>query len=289
MRSSDLHSLFGQVGIVFQPLIESVASKLPGIKYQFMEPEEFRGILHSSLQEGNRIYWTEMLYRAHWAASANILRHKRWHAACLSLSAQPANFLGFTAALRGLLEAAADGYFSLGAVPLTLAENHRNIKHALSGEAKDLAISPDLENLLIHFQYGRKIKKDETAPDPHKAKSATDYLSAADGVGNKELKTLYSELCQLVHPAAHSVLWFGEESAGTITLTNADDKEWILDLCKRHSEAISSLQMLSINPCLLIFKILNMFSVKSLWIDYVNMIDMSKVPSWLKIKKALSI
>lgn len=228
-----------------------------------------------------------MLSRTHWAAASNILRHKRWHNACLKLYAPEPNYLGFTASLRGLLEAAADAYHSLAAVPLILAENHAGIKEMLSGRATSCAISQELEDMLIHFHYGRKTAKGEAAPDSHKAATADAYLRAADGSGRTDMKNLYAELCQIVHPAAQSVLWMVVGS-GEIGVLTGDDKKWILDLCRRHTSAIDGVYTESINPCIFILKVLNQFPVRELWTEDVNSMRMDNVPAWSRIQTAFA-
>ncbi len=288
MSSSLAQELFGQVGAVFHELITSLASEVSGKTYHFMEHEKFRQLLERSPGEGIRIYWTELLSRAHWAAASNILRHKRWHDACLKLYASEPNFLGFTACLRGLLEAAADAFYSLGAVPLTLADNHARIKEMLSGRAASFATSQELEDMLIHFHYARKPAKGEAMPDSHRAATADAYLRAADGTSRTDMKDLYAELCQVVHPAAQSVLRMTVGSEETGVLTGGEDKAWIQDLCKRHATAIDGVHMLSINTCILILKVLNRFPVRGLWTDRVNSVSMDSIPAWSKIQTAFA-
>jgi hypothetical protein len=125
-------------------------------------------------------------------------------------------------------------------------------------------------------------------PDSHKAASADTYLRAADGAGRTNMKDLYAELCQVVHPAAQSIMWMVIGSGESGYLTAGDDKRWILDLCRRDSAAIDALHMLSINTCVLILKVLNRFSVHQLWVEYVNLVQMDNVPVWSKILKAFA-
>jgi len=171
---------------------------------------------------------------------------------------------------------------------LTLADNHAAIKEMLSGRATSFAISQELEDMLIHFHYGRKTAKGETVPDSHKAATADTYLRAADGSGRTHMKDLYAELCQVVHPAAQSVLWMTVGSDETGVLTGGEDKAWILDLCKRHVTAIDGVHMQSINTCVLILKVLNRFPVRELWAEHVNSVGMDNVPAWSKIQGAFA-
>jgi hypothetical protein len=282
--------LFGRAGEVFHDLIESLAAVLPGAHYTFMAPEEYQEVLRRSPGEGMRIYWTEILSRAHWAAASNIMRHKRWHEACLALYEPRPNYLGFAAALRGLLEAAADAYYSLRGVPLTLAEHHVMIRAALSGTTTRFALSEELENALLHFQFARRLTKGNPAPESHKAFTADIYLRAADGPGRTNMKDLYAELCEVVHPAATSLLWMASPagSPDDATLTSGNDKEWILSLCRRHASAIDALHMQSVNASILIFKVLNRFPLPPLNVPAVDRISMAEVRMWSKIESALA-
>jgi hypothetical protein len=281
--------VFGNTGTVFHEVIGSLALTASGTTYDFMELEAFRRLAEKTPGQAARVYWTEMLGRAHWAAMSNVLRHKRWQDACIRLFAPEPNYLGFAASLRGLLEASADAFYSLGSVPLTLANIHSAIESNLSGNATCMAISRELEQMLIHFHYGRRAEKKQTVPDGHRAETATTYLRGADGVDRGPMMLLYEELCQLAHPAAQSLLWMvegrGEES---IVSTTGDDRAWILNLCERHRNALDDLQMNSVNTCILILKVLNKFPIRRFWTEYVDTVRMDAVPMWTKVRNAFS-
>ena len=286
MSATVAKELFGRAGELFHDLIEGLASAVLGAKYTFVDPERFQVVLRRSPGEGMRIYWTETLERAHWAAASNVLRHKRWLDACLALYAPEANYLGFAASLRGLLEAAADAYYSLSAVPRTLADHHAMIEEALSGSSTRFALSEQLEDALIHFQFARRLTKGDPAPASHKAVTADTYLRAADGPGRSNMRDLNAELCEVVHPAATSLLWMAAESSASAALTSGHDKEWILALSRKHARAIDALHMQSVNASILIFKVLNRFPLPALSVRAVDGINMEDVPMWSKIENA---
>src|SRR5262249_41369594 len=158
------------------------------------------------------VYWSEILYRAHMAAASALLRTHRWLAGAVSAIHRP-NILSHAANLRGLLEACADTYHSLRVVPGALAGWHAEIRRALAGE-QDKVWTTDLEDTLIHFLYGRKVARGETAPDSHRALCSRDYLdslreafqryaidSAAAELAPSRVGECYGRLCELVHPA----------------------------------------------------------------------------------------
>ena len=71
-------------------------------------------------------------------------------------------------------------------------------------------------------------------------------------------------------------------------MTAGEDKVWIQDLCRRHTTAIEMAHMQSINTCILVFKVLNRFPVRELWMEHLNSLDMDNVPAWLKIQTAFA-
>jgi hypothetical protein len=288
MDTSGRHSLFGTSGDLFAPVLDRIAEDVIGAEYRFMDVEQFARLLAADQPESARVYWSEMLFRAHWAASSNILRHRRWFQGCIRLCEEQPNFLGFAACLRGFVEASADAVHSLGPVPLTLADNYRAIAEALAGKATRIELSPKLEDKLIHFQFARKLQKGESAPSSHQVATVDTYLRSADAPTESRMKTLYSELCQMVHPAAHSLLWMSIASEDSVRLSSGDDKAWIEGFCKRHVKAIERLQMQSINISILVLKVLNRFRLIGLVSQFVESLDMGDVPGWLKIKRALA-
>ena len=75
-----------------------------------------------------------------------------------------------------------------------------------------MMISKELEDTLIHFTHARKLSKGEDAPSTHRARQPWEYIKRIEEMNNNGVKELYSELCELVHPAADSVLmWFVKE------------------------------------------------------------------------------
>jgi len=284
MSESIVKEVFGNAGEVFQPLVDSITSEIIGSKYLFLDIEKFEQL---PPEEMNRVYWTELLYRAHWAASSNLLRHKRWVNACLALYHPTPNYLGFCAALRGLVEAAADASHSLGGVPLTLAGNYRSIQNALTRKADALIVLQDLEDMLIHFHFARKLHKSEQAPDPHKAKSANAYISSIEPPDKPLVKPLYAQLCQVVHPAAQSLLWMSPAVTEDVELLPGDDKTWITELCGAHQEAIEWAQMQSVNTSIFILQVLNLFPIDQLKTKSVEKVNTSSMPLWHKIDRAL--
>jgi len=286
MSVSIIKEVFGKAGNVFQPLVESITAEVVGSKYTFLDPEDFKRLPPKEMM---RVYWTEMLYRAHWGASSNLLRHKRWANACLALYHPNANYIAFCAALRGLTEAGADASYSLGNVPLTLAENYGSIVTALRRKAQVFTACKDLENMLIHFQFARKLEKFEQALDVHKAELSATYIASIEHPDKSLIKPLYAHLCQVVHPAAQSLLWMSPAETENIEISHGDDKTWITALCEDYRKAIEWVQMQSVNSSIFVLKVLNLFPIEEVKTKRVENINMSSMPLWHKIDRALKL
>jgi hypothetical protein len=122
--------------------------------FEFMPIDEFQRLASSDFAEGAKVYWREILYRAHLAAVAALARHSRWIDSCLRNYSPGSNFLGFACCLRGLLESSSDIFYSLRGVPLTIAGSIVQVRQALMGELRTAGYASEkLENLLIHFIY----------------------------------------------------------------------------------------------------------------------------------------
>jgi hypothetical protein len=184
-----------------------------------------------------------------------------------------------------MTEAAGDVVHSLGAVPETLAGCSSKVCAALHGKSSEFVLSSDLENALIHFQFSRRLNKGEKAPATHKAESPTMYIETINHP-DYSVKELYSELCQVVHPAAQSMQWFTEMSQEGWTLAQPQDAEHILDLCLRHKGSIEWIQTQSVNTTIFILQVLNAFPLPIVRTKSVQAINMKSIGLHSKIKAA---
>ena len=174
---------------------------MPSAEYEALE----------SIAERNQVYWQEILYRAHFGACTALMRLREWlHGSERALADE--TVLMLAVGIRGFLEAAADTWQSFKDVPSSLADYHMVVRRAIKGELfEQLALAPELESMLIHFAYARKLKPDE-GPALHSATTAKDTISAIEESA-PEIGTVYAALCDYAHPAAASVFRF----AGKIT------------------------------------------------------------------------
>lgn len=284
--SNTIKDFFGQAGEIYPPIVQKLLGDAYDKQYKFISLEDFERL---DIVDSNYTYWIEILYRSHWAATSNLIRHNKWHELCCNSSLIKPNYIAFCSGLRGLLECAADTYDALGGVPLTLAHASKHIENALMRRpVSSRAVSEELENSLIHFSYARKLQKLEVAPKSHEAKTASNYISLLDSV-DLPLKNLYSELCQVVHPAHQSTAWLVERTEQYYTIRKSDDQIFILDLCERYKECIEYIQMSPINISMFIFKVLNKSKCSELHNLSAEKYDMSQSALHKKIQDAIAL
>ncbi|MBD9561719.1 hypothetical protein [Pseudomonas sp. PDM09] len=275
MEDVTVENFFGKAGNIYPPIIKSLLEGAYNKKYDFLPLKQFEAL---NSVEINYVYWVEILYRAHWAATSNLIRHDKWFDACISNSVIKPNYISFCSGLRGLLESTADTYFSLGSVPLTLANSSGYIDDALGRRpAKKLAVSEELENALIHFSFARKLNKGEDSPASHRAATAGEYMSQLDS-DELPIKRLYAELCQVVHPAHQSTAWVVENLGESYWVREPQDLMFISDLCQRYASCIEYIQMASVNISMFVYKAINEFDLVELINPSAKDYNMSQSP-----------
>ena len=213
--SSVEERILGLTGERYLKSTDWLVSELDNHQYSIIDNEVFSNIMKTDHLEGMRIYWSELLYRAHIAASTSIVRSRRWIEGVIAGYAGP-NFLIYAAAMRSLLESAADTVSALISVPATLAENFRMIENALTKRPTDILVEcTELEDTLIHYSHGRKVKREEEKPPKsHHAKTISDYLDILER-GVPGVSNMYTLLCDVVHPGASSVFYLLDGDAGS--------------------------------------------------------------------------
>ena len=207
-----------------------------------------------SIAERNQVYWQEILYRAHFGACTALMRLHEWlHGSKRALADE--NVLMLAAGIRGFLEAAADTFQSFSDVPSSLADCHMVVHRAIKGEFfEQPALAPELESMLIHFAYARKLKQDE-GPTLHNAKTAKDTISAFEEPA-PAIGTVYAKLCDYAHPARSSVFRFAREITQPDSVT-FDPEGWAGE-DSRNSHALCEVGrvalMLGVGPVVMTLK-----------------------------------
>lgn len=283
-------TLFGALGATTAEICQDISRGFAGKQFEFMDHAEFEALV-PNLSAMNLIYWKEILFRIYSASALNILRHRQWQNACICAFRSPGNLIAFAAGMRGLLEGAQDVCYSLGSIPLSLAQNRPRIESALTGNMRDMAFVIDgFEDRLIHFVYGRKIGKTdgEIFPNSHVAKEPKDYRNAI-GLPEEQrelFRQLYDHLCGICHPTTFSLAHFLEAKTNGFRITPGKDETYILALCRKYESVISLSLSLSITLSAVCLKALNWFPLPEVKCIEVEKWNFDNVIIWRKAQAA---
>ena len=284
-RVTEGAGLFGPEAVFLTSLLDSFARSAKPCTYRIMRPAEFAAL--ESIAERNKVYWQEILYRAHFGACTALMRLHEWlHGSKRALADE--NVLMLAAGIRGFLEAAADTFESFSDVPSSLADCHMLVRRAIKGEFHEqLAVAPELESMLIHFAHARKLKPGE-GPELHSAKTAKDTLSAIAKL-EPTITTVYAALCDHAHPARSSVFRFAREitQPDKVTFDPQVGSEKIREILTLSGEVGRVALMLGVAPVVVTLKVLNSFAfapVASPWADGVSLPFSS---TWRELERRL--
>ena len=100
-----------------------------------------------------------------------------------------------------------------------------------------------------------------------------------------DLYECYSNLCEVTHPAKQSLDLFFEENNYILTININKDEEYIENFIKKYSNKYAELLMRTQNLCIIIFKMINLFKIKGIYLSFIEDIDLSPIKLWDKIEK----
>ena len=278
-------ALFGPEAAFLTSLLDSFSRSARPHTYRIMPPDEYAAL--ESIAERNQVYWQEILCRAHFGACAALMRLREWlHGSERALA--DGNVLMLAAGIRGFLEAAADTWQSFSDVPPTLADCHIVVRRAIKGECSEqLALAPELESMLIHFAYARKLKADES-PALHSATTAKDAISAikepAPAIG-----IVYAALCDYAHPAAASVFRFAGEiiHSDKVTFDPQAGPEKIREILMLSGEVGRVALVLGAAPVVMTLKVLNSFAFTPVATPWADGVSLSFSDVWRELERRL--
>ena len=288
---SGIETVLNQQSARFVEMVDALALDRLSTRYTFMDADELRELPSRDPGEGTRIYWHEILERAHMTAVTTILRNRCWLDAVVSATTD-SNLLAFAAAFRGLMESTSDATTALIRAPVTLARNHSTISESLSGKSRVVAVSTDLESAFIHFSHARYIKKSEEAGTPasHRAHKVQDYANVFGDRFAVEWNECYRFLSDLTHPAASSVwMWLApvDEEGLEFTLSTNQHASIIADFLQKYQSTFLDLLCAAFNTPVLVLHMLNYFSIKELHTTELLNWNFDSLPAWRKCKDAL--
>lgn len=277
--------LFGNTSTFLISLLDSFARSSTTKSYRIAPISEFDALTH--VAERNRIYWQEMLYRAHFAGSTALLRLYEWVVGAQRAYAD-SNVLVLAAALRGFVEAGTDTFDALSDAASTFADCHSIIRSAIAGKLDDVtALLPELENSLIHFAYARKLTPD-AGPRLHQAKTARDYLSVVTE-SFPEVVDVYGLLCEYSHPAERTVFRFAARMNDPTMLTFDPHAgaEQIHELQRVSVTIGERLMPLCVPPCFMVLKVLNAFGLDEVYTPWADGLALDFSEIWRGIDRRL--
>lgn len=261
----------------YYSIYSDVVNKIEHKKYEYTDLGGYmnmyiEGLSNGDIRQSQKIYWQEILFRAHFAAVTSLIRSQKWLSGVV-LGIEAKNLLVFSASLRGFLEATVDSYYSLESLPTSLALNFKIINSALKGELNQSLLNNEIEKKLIHFQFAKKGKKgsDENINIAH---TNVEYIKSFD-LENIGIKEMYSELCEVTHPAANSVNCFTEENVVSehhsyIVTSTETDSIVISEMVSKYSKQIENLLKIGISLYCICLKILTLFDFENIHSEYVN-------------------
>lgn len=264
------------------PVIVEVLEGIGEHRYEFMSAERFGVIAKEDWLEGQRVYWLEMLHRAHFAACTSLIRTARWIDGMLAFSAD-ANFTAFNAAYRGCLEAAADSYHTFRFIPGWLADFHTVIRAALSKTIEQPTLFKDLEDALIHFTHAGYVKKGEHVDPTLRAKATADYLKAL-GTEAVDVMGCYRDVCDVTHPGIGSIRCYADgfetDNGAGYSLRFDRDAEQIEDFCREYESVSRRMIFFSVVPPMMTLRLLNDFGVAELDTPSAKRVVHDDNPAW---------
>lgn len=281
-------SLFGSLADTYLSNIDRLLSVCARPQYEFVENDEFKSICHSNLSEGMKIFWTEMLARAHLTSITAMFRNKRWIAG-ISSAVRDKNLLAFASSFRGLIESAADTHTALNAVPGTLARDHARINQCLEGKATKPFVVKSLEEFFIHYLYARQLKKNEPVPESHRSRKIRDYIQILENGRVDHVVECYSRLCDLTHPGASSVWMFIKPlNENKLLISDNQDEHIISRFLSEYASTYLELFMFAFNGPVLTLAVLNYLKAPQFHTPILQEWDLSEISLWRKVFQNLA-
>ena len=278
-------------GVRFVEMVDDLGLEQLETRYRFMDNEEYKDLSLRDSSKGMQVYWSETLQRAHLAAVTAMLRSRRWLSGVVHARTEN-NLPVFAAALRGLMESAADASTSLIGTPLTLVNHHSSITEALAGRATTVFISSEVEDELIHYSHARRIRGPERAnsPQSHEARTVQEYLEIFGDQNADHVRQCYSDLCDLTHPGASSVvMWLASNDPAGLEfrLATHQDEALIAGLLRQYPTVPLELLMFAFNVPAITLNVLNYFPVEDLHTPKLLNWHLDGIPGWVKCRDEL--
>ena len=123
----------------------------------------------------------------------------------------------------------------------------------------------------------------------HNPRSAREYISRLNVVGEPDCYEVYQDLCNLTHPSAYSVSWMignqkdtGSSYSFSFNPLRQMETGKILLLSTKYQVLFHNLLLSAMNSALLALKMGNLLTGRSPEIDRI---DLSQVPAWPNLEE----
>ncbi|MEN5089253.1 hypothetical protein ABE458_01045 [Pseudomonas protegens] len=247
---------------VYSALIDELMLRSNGFSYHahFLTPDLDSmggGMSREQFDEYYRIYLLGVLERCHLTCLTSLARTNSWLKSSL-FQLNEGSLLGFSASLRGLLEATADTH---DVTPVLVNQLYNYfpfiyLRVTRPNNTTPVVVLKLLEERLIHYSYARRQAKGVKSLPEHTNKNNTEYIQAIESIGAVGAKDLYQLLCELTHPAAPSVSCFLKETEQEIILDFYQDEQIINEIVSDYQEAVKVLVVNTVNSALVTLIIL---------------------------------
>lgn len=270
----------------YKPLVHRVLE--PNRSKYFFSSVLYHRLLISKEQfaEANRNYVVEIIYRSHAASLITLRRNLGWIES-IQLSLKNSSYFTFCSSLRGLIESAADSFYSLRWVPQNLATYFSIIKNCIEKkESKNIHLFKELEDWGLHFLEAGKYQNKKLDKEHFKAKSPWEYLKSIDSESVlKPVYPLYQKLCQITHPSRETTYLFFKNNNNYWSVENINEKEEIEKLEKSYDSEYEEIFQKSFNTALLILWIIDILPIEELKCPTIRNIDFNDIGEYRKVKK----
>lgn len=289
----DIESVFGKHTSYYILLSKQVLPHALKARYYFEDHEIFEQKSRTGNYKPhqiNQIYWRELLFRAHISVSSSLLRTCRLMDATAREYGN-SNLPGWASCARALIESVGDSVDILQHIPITVSENYHSIAWCIGGkEDRALHAALDLEEKLIEFIYARKLKSGEKGniPESYIAKPTRYYIETLEKFQIGDINALYSELCELSHPAAASVqyMFSSDDEGRSFCIRDQNDRDALNGILKNHRSSFEGLMMVAFNSIFISFWLLDGFDLFPR-IPPIRKVDFSNIPLWKKVEDNL--
>ena len=282
---SKLNSLIDQYIPLIKQVLESGKSK-----YFFTNVLSHQLLISKrQFAEANRNYVLEIAYRLHAASLITLRRNLAWIES-IQLARSHASYFSFCSSLRGLIESAADSFYSLKHVPQNLATYFYVIKKCIEKkENSKIRLFKELEDWSIHFLEAGRYENNNLEKEHFKAKSTWEYIKSIDtDSALKPIYPLYQELCQITHPSRETTYLFFKCEDDQWYVNNIDEKEKIVNIENYHDSEFQIIFQKSFNASLLILWLIDLLPVEEMKCPSIRKINFNYIGRYRKIKKIIS-